>query len=256
MENHRKRAKAFDEMIFGRHPVLEALEANQPLDKVFLQQGTRGELEKMVRKLCSMHKVPLQYVPVQKLNKLCRHNHQGLLALKPAIVYQSLADMIPYLFEQGKVPLIVLLDGITDVRNLGAIARSAEVLGAHAIVIPQKGGAWVNGVAVKASAGALNRIAVCREGDLKKTLQELQDYGLQLVAAELGATQEISAIDFTQPTVVVMGSEGEGVSRRLLDIMDFRFFIPQLGKTNSLNVSVATGVILYESLRQRKSPPR
>lgn len=256
MENRGKRTRASDEMIFGRHPVIEALEANQPLDKVFLQQGTRGELEKMVRKLCGINKVPLQYVPIQKLNKLCNHNHQGLLALKPSIVYQSLADMIPFLFEKGEIPLIVLLDGVTDVRNLGAIARSAEVLGAHAVVIPQKGGAWVNGVAVKASAGALNRIAVCREVDLKKTLQELQDYGLQLVAAELGVSNAIADIDFTQPTVVVMGSEGEGVSDRLLAMVDFRFSIPQVGKTNSLNVSVATGVILYESLRQRKSPPR
>lgn len=179
--------KRNEEMIFGRHPVVEALEEGQSLDKVFFQLGVRGELEKEVRKLCTSRKIPLQYVPIQKLNKLCRFNHQGIIALKPAIVYQSIADIIPHTYEQGQVPMVVILDGITDVRNLGAIARSAEVLGAHAIVIPQKGGAWVNGIAVKASAGALHRIPVCRELDLHKTVLELQDYGLQIVASELGA---------------------------------------------------------------------
>lgn len=240
-------------MIFGRHPVIEALEENQSLDKVFFQLGVRGELEKSVRKLCSARKIPLQYVPVQKLNKLCRFNHQGIIALKPSITYQSIADIIPYVFEKGEVPLIVLLDGITDVRNLGAIARSAEVLGAHAIIIPQKGGAWVNGVAVKASAGALNRIPVCREIDLEKAILELQDYGLQAIAAELGTESEVGDIDFNEPTVLIMGSEGEGVSKRLLKVVNHRFFIPQIGQTDSLNVSVATGVILYEAMRQRKN---
>ena len=247
-----KSRRTNEEMIFGRHPVVEAMEEGRALDKVFIQQGMRGDLEKVVRKLCAQQRIPLQYVPVQKLNKLCRHNHQGLIALKPAIEYQKLPDIIPHLFEQGLIPLVVILDGITDVRNLGAIARSAEVLGAHALVIPQKGGAWVNGVAVKASAGALHRLPVCRESDLSKTLTNLKDYGLQIIAADLQAAVPIHEMDLSQPLALVLGSEGEGISDRLLRLADQRCFIPQTGQTDSLNVSVATGVILYEAMRQRK----
>lgn len=253
MEKQDKTNKSTEEMIFGRHPVLEALEENQTLDKVFFQLGVRGELEKSVRKLCTAQKIPLQYVPVQKLNKICRFNHQGIIALKPSIAYQMISDIIPYVFEKGEVPLIVLLDGITDVRNMGAIARSAEVLGAHALVIPQKGGAWVNGLAVKASAGALNRIPVCREVDLEKTILDLQGYGLQAIAAEIGSKKTLSEIDFAEPTVIILGSEGEGVSLRLLNAANNKFFIPQMGKTDSLNVSVAAGIILYEAMSQRKN---
>lgn len=252
MNNYGKNTKE-DEMIFGRHPVTEALEAGRVLDKIFLQQGMRGEFEKMIRKLSKQLDVPIQYVPVQKLNRLCKHNHQGIVGLTPAVRYQELDNILPHLFEQGSNPLILLLDGVTDVRNVGAIARSAEIFGCHAIVVPQKGGAWINGVAVKASAGALHRIAVCRELDMQIAIDKLRTYGVQIFASDLKGDKEISAIDFKEPSALVIGSEGSGVSPKILDIVDHRFFIPQLGETDSLNVSVASGVMMYEVMQQRKN---
>ncbi len=241
-----------NDIIFGRHPVIEALEIGKTIDKIYFQQGVRGELEKEVRRLCKERDVPLQYVPVQKLNKMVKGNHQGIVGMMPMVTYQSLSDIIPFLFEQGTDPFVVLLDGITDVRNMGAIARSAEVLGAHALVIPTKGGAWINGAAIKSSAGALNRIHICREKSIPSAVQELQAAGIEVWAAELNTDTLLHEVNWAQPMAVVLGSEGEGISRFTKEVIDGSFLIPQLGKTDSLNVAVAGGVICYEALRQRK----
>jgi len=240
-----------NDIIFGKHPVLEALEMGKDVDKVYLQTGIRGALEKEVRKLCKQRDVPLQYVPIQKMDKITRDNHQGLIALVPLIKYQQLSNVVPLLFDQGKDPFIVLLDGISDVRNLGAVARSAEVLGADAIVIPQKGGASVNGVAIKASAGALNRIAVCREANIPDAIQQLQASGIEVWAAEIDASETLHDVDWKKPMAVVLGSEGQGISKFTREVIDGSFKIPQLGKTDSLNVSVAGGIIFYEVVMQR-----
>ena len=241
------------DIIFGKHPVIEALEIGKDIDKVYLQTGIRGELEKAVRKLCKQRNVPLQYVPVQKMDKITRANHQGLIALVPLVKYRQISNVIPHLFDQGKDPFILLLDGITDVRNMGAIARSAEVLGADAMVIPHKGGAWINGAAIKASAGALNRIAVCREANLPNAIQKLQESGIEVWAAEMKATENLGDVDWKKPMAVVLGSEGEGISRFTKEVIDGSFKIPQLGKTDSLNVSVAGGIICYEVAKQRSA---
>lgn len=242
----------FNDIIFGKHPVLEALEKGKDIDKVFLQQGIRGELEKEVRRLCKQADIPLQYVPLPKLNKMVNGNHQGLVAQVPVVKYQELEKMIPFLFEQGENPFILLLDGVTDVRNLGAIARSAEVLGVHTIVIPQKGGAWVNGVAVKSSAGALNLLPICRVSSIPKAVQLLQSHGIEVWAAGLDAENYLEDVDWSQPIAVVMGSEGEGISRFTQEVIDGVFKIPQIGQTDSLNVSVATGIICYEVMNRRR----
>lgn len=237
--------------IFGKHPVLEALELGKDIEKIYLQTGLRGDLEAKIRTLCQQKSIPLQYVPLAKLDKLVRGNHQGLVAHVPLIGYQKLNKVVPFLFEKGENPLIVLLDGVTDVRNLGAVARSAEILGAHALVIPQKGGASVNGIAIKTSAGALNRIPVCKEESIPKAIQQLQGFGIEVFAAEMDTDTTLREVDWKQPIAVVLGSEGGGISRFTREVIDGSFKIPQIGQTESLNISVAAGIIFYEASMQR-----
>jgi len=240
-----------DDLIFGRHPVIEALEMGKNIDKVFFQTGVRGELEKEVRKLCKEAKVPLQYVPVQKLNRLVKGNHQGIIALMPIIEYQRLEEIVPFLFEQGKNPLLVLLDGITDIRNIGAIARSAEIFGANALVIPQKGGGWINGVALKTSAGALNRIPVCRVNKMDEAIDMVHNHGIQIFASDLKAEKKIDEMDWKEPCGIVLGAEGEGISVSVRAQVDDTFIIPQVGQTDSLNVSVAAGIMFFSAMNKR-----
>lgn len=245
MQNSRKT------LIFGRHPVLEAIEEGQSIEKVLLQQGTRGEFEKTIRQLCKTHTIPLQVVPKEKLNKFTRGNHQGIVGLLSSIRYYRLSDVLPMIYEQGEAPLILILDGITDVRNFGAIARSAVCCGVHTIVIPTKGVAQINSEAIKTSAGTLNKLPICREHSLVKAIEELQISGIQVVASNLQADSILSELDFNLPTAIVMGSEGEGVSKAVLSKVDQDFIIPQRDLTDSFNVSVASGIILYEAIRQR-----
>lgn len=239
-------------MIYGRHPIVEAIKSGKPLEKVMMQQGTHGEAEIELRKLTKEHGIPLSIVPKEKLDKMARGvNHQGLLGFFAILEYANLEDVLPHIFEKGEIPLLILLDGVTDVRNFGAIARSAEVMGVHAIVVPQKGGALINADAMKASAGALSRIPVCREKTMSAVLDYLGASGVQVMASDLKAEKKIFDVDFTVPTAILMGSEDEGVNRAFLRRADETFIIPQVGETDSLNVSVAAGVILYEVLRQR-----
>lgn len=246
------KSKSTTDIIYGRHPVVDAIKAGQSIDKLMLQQGTRGEFEKEIRQLAKTYDIPLQYAPKERLNKMTRGNHQGIIGLLSIITYQKFEDILPLIYERSESPLLLLLDGITDVRNLGAIARSAECSGAHALIIPSKGSAQINAEALKTSAGALAKIPVCRVSSMVNTVQTLKDYGVRILASDLKAEAYLYDIDMKGPVAFILGSEGEGVSKALLQEADQSFLIPQKGTTDSFNVSVATGIMLYEVLRQRK----
>lgn len=240
-------------IIYGRHPILDALESGTSFEKIWLQQGTRGDLEKEIRAYCRKLDIPLQYVPKDRLNRMAPGNHQGIAGLMSLIRYQRVEDVVPHLFEQSVMPLLVMLDGVTDVRNLGAIARSAECLGAHALVVGKKNAAPVNAEAMKASAGALNQLPVCRENSLVAAVEWMQMSGIQVVGTTLEESTPVEAVDFSGPTAIVLGAEDTGLSQGLSDRLDLRCRIPQEGTTDSLNVSVAGGIVLYEALRQRRT---
>ncbi len=243
--------KEKQQLIYGRHPVVDAIQSGQTIDKVLIQQGLKGEVERELRQLSKSHGFPLQYVPKERLNKFTRGNHQGVVALISLVPYYRLEDVLPGIFERSEVPLILLLDGITDVRNFGAIARSAEIAGAHAIVTSLKGSALINADAMKTSAGALAKIPVCRESSIMQALELLRLSGVRVLASDMQSHTPIYSVDFQQPTAIIIGSEGEGVNQALLRAADDTFVIPQRGTTDSFNVSVATGIMLYEVIRQR-----
>jgi 23S rRNA (guanosine2251-2'-O)-methyltransferase len=249
--NNDKGAKTSAELIYGRHPVVEALENGRTFEKVVLSSGLHGEFEKRVRWLCKEVNVPLQIVPKERLNAITRKNHQGILAFVSPIPFYELEDILPMIYEKGESPLIVLVDGVTDVRNIGAIARSAEAAGAHVLVLPKKGSAQINEEAMKTSAGALNIIPVCRVNSLMHAVDFLQMNGIQVIAADLAGEKMIYDIDLTGPLALVMGDEHKGVNRMLLEKVNHPFKIPMRGQTDSFNVSVATGIILYEVMRQQ-----
>ncbi len=239
-------------LIYGHHPVVEAIQSGKPVEKVFFQQGIRGELEKEIRHLTRAHDIPLQVVPKEKLNKLVRGNHQGVAAWLALVDFQKIEDVVPFLLEQGETPLLLLLDGITDVRNFGAICRSALCAGAHAVVVPQSGASPANEEAMKASAGALAHIRLCRVRSMFSTVGWLQESGIQVVATALTERAvPLYDVDFRVPTAVLLGSEGEGLQPKLLKMADQVSKIPQATDFDSYNVSVAAGIVLYEALRQR-----
>ncbi len=237
--------------IFGIHPVLESLEAGKIPEKVLIQKGLQGDnFQKLFARVRAL-KVPFQMVPVEKLNRITKKNHQGVIAEMPVIEFAKLENLIPAVFESGETPLIVMLDGVTDVRNLGAIARSAECAGAHAIILPEKGSARVNSDAIRASSGALSRLPVCKEAHLLHSIAFLKECGIHVMACDSKGTTSIYQEDLRKPLAVVMGSEEKGVSAAARKMADQVAEIPMKGKIASLNVSVATGIILFESLRQR-----
>lgn len=238
-------------IIFGRHPVLEAIQSGKTIDKIIMQQGFKGPLEKEIRHTCKAHQIPMQLLPKERIARIVSGNHQGVIAFLSLVEYQKLEHILPFVYEQSQVPLFLLLDGITDVRNFGAIARTAEVMGVQAIVIPRKKSAQINADAIKTSAGALLKIPVCREASIVGAIDFLQQSGVQIFASDLEATTSIRQLDFTVPTALVIGAEDRGVSPSILKLVDQRFIIPQMGETDSLNVSVATGMMLYEIVRQR-----
>lgn len=251
-QHNEERSGPSSEIIFGRHPVVEALQEGRNLEKVLLQQGTRGELEVEVRNLCKQQGIPLVVVPKEKLQKMAPQvNHQGIVAIVPSLVYHELEDLLPLVYEKGETPLLVILDGVTDVRNLGAIARSAEAIGAHALIVPKKGSASINGDALKAAAGALHYLPVCRVDNLERCLDYLALNGVRTAAADLRGKEYLFEADLSGPIALVMGSEDRGVRPHLLRKTDVHFKIPMQGKTDSFNVSVAAGIALYEILRQR-----
>jgi len=240
-----------NDVIFGRHPVVEALQQGHPIDKVFLQQGTHGPIEKELRHLTRDRNIPMQMIPKERLERLVRGNHQGVVAFIAAIRYQTIEHVLPMLFERQRTPLLLLVEGVTDVRNFGAISRSAEIFGCDAIVVPRKNSAQVNAEAVKTSAGALLRVPVCREKNMPDAVEYLQQSGIQVFASNLNTTTKITEVDLTVPAALVLGSEAHGISSTVGKQADKTFLIPQKGQTESLNVSVAAGIILYEVQRQR-----
>ncbi|GJM34653.1 MAG: 23S rRNA (guanosine(2251)-2'-O)-methyltransferase RlmB [Saprospiraceae bacterium] len=241
------------QIIYGRHPVVDAIKSGATLDKLLLQQGIRGEFEKEIRHLCREYDIPLQVVPKERINRLVKGNpnHQGLVGMLSLIPYYKLEDVLPTIYERSEIPLIVLLDGITDVRNLGAIARSAECCGAHALVIAHKGSAQINAEAIKSSAGALTTLPVCREQSMTKAMSILAVAGIQVLAGSLKAEKLLHHLDLKVPLALVVGSEGDGISNAVAQDADELFKIPQKGITDSFNVSVAAGIMLYEVMQQR-----
>lgn len=240
-------------IIFGVRPVIEAIQSGKSLDKIWLKSQIAKDLVSEIRSLARKYNIPLQYVPLEKLNRITSNNHQGVIAQLSLIDYYTLEHIIPQLFEEGKIPFILMLDHITDIRNFGAIARNAECAGVQAIVIPDKNTAQLNAEAVKSSAGALMHIPVCRTKDMISTARFLQSSGLKLVAASEKAQQNYTAIDFTTPLALIMGSEEVGISDRLLQISNEKVKIPLFGKIASLNVSAATAILTYECVRQRNA---
>lgn len=239
------------EIIFGIRAVMEAAEAGKEIDKVLVKQGLQGNLFKELQGVLRKRDIPMQKVPPERLNRITQKNHQGVIAFTSPITYQRLDQLVPPLYEERKNPFIVVLDGITDVRNFGAIARTCEVAGVDAIVIPSRGSVSVNADAVKTSAGALHRIPICREPSVKEAIVFLKNSGIQVVAATEKAAKNYIEVDFSLPTAIVMGSEEKGVSPENLRICDELVAIPQFGTIASLNVSVAAGILIYEVIRQR-----
>ena len=241
-----------ENFIYGIHPVMEALKSGKEIEKIMIQKGLRGEGFQQLHTLVREMEIPIQFVPLEKLDRMTRQNHQGVVAMISEISYQKIETILPSVYEQGKVPLVLLLDRITDVRNLGAIARTAECSGVDAILIPEKGSAQVNQDAIKTSAGALYKVPVCRYSSARESVTFLKNSGLKIIAATEKANSDYTDVDMTQPLVLILGSEESGISAELLGMADELIQIPILGEIQSLNVSVAAGVILYEILRQRK----
>lgn len=242
-----------DLMIFGLRPVLEALEEGKEIERIFIQRDLRNPLVHQIRTMLDKAGVHAVMVPIEKLNRLTRKNHQGIVCFLSSVTYYKASDVIPGLFESGINPVVLLLDRITDVRNFGAICRTAECTGVSTVIIPEKGGAPVNGDALKASAGALNRMSICREYNLKDTIGYLKESGFQIVGCSEKADKEVFQYTFDGPVCIIMGSEENGISPEYIKKCDALVKIPMEGKTASLNVSVATGMILYEVLRQKYS---
>jgi 23S rRNA (guanosine2251-2'-O)-methyltransferase len=237
--------------IFGIRAIIEAVNAGKTIDKLFIQKGLHNDLFAELWKLVRLKRINYKHVPLEKINRLTRKNHQGVFAFISPIDFHNIEDVVPALYELGKNPLILVLDRITDVRNFGAIARTAECAGVDAIIIPEQNAAAINADAIKTSAGALHKITVCRTWNLKLAIQFMKESGIQLVGCTEKTQDMMYKPDYTPPTAIIMGSEEDGVSPEFLKMCDARAKIPLAGKIASLNVSVATGVILYEAIRQR-----
>ncbi|OLY92539.1 23S rRNA (guanosine(2251)-2'-O)-methyltransferase RlmB [Cnuella takakiae] len=238
-------------LIIGRQPLVEALQNGRGVDKILLQKNVVGETAAAIRKLAKDHNVPVQVVPIEKLNSISRANHQGVIAFAALVQYMELQQVIDHVVGEGQTPLFVLLDGVTDVRNIGAIARTALCCGAQALIIPDKGVGALNEEALKSSAGALQQIHVVRVNSLMKAVDELHMNGIKVFASEMTAKSQLDKLEWKEPAAVVMGSEDKGVYPALMKICDETFRIPMAGSFESLNVSVAAGMILYEAMKTR-----
>jgi 23S rRNA (guanosine2251-2'-O)-methyltransferase len=242
-----------ENFIYGLHPVAEAIKSGQEIDRILFKKGMQGAFSAEILQLARAHEIPFQFVPQEKLDRITRKNHQGVIAMVSQISYQTLENLVQMVFEEGKNPLFLVLDGITDVRNFGAICRTAECAGVHGIIIPMQGSAQINEEAVRTSAGALLRIPVCREKSLKASAIFLKESGIMLVAATEHAKETCFDAEYAGPVSIIMGSEETGISPELLRICDQMVKIPMQGEISSLNVSVAAGVLLFEVVRQRIS---
>lgn len=238
-------------MIFGTRAVMEAIKAGREIEKIFIQTGLNNDLIKELIIVAKEHEVPLSFTPQQKLNKLSTKNHQGVICLLSAVKYAVLEDLIDKAYSDGKEPFFIILDRITDVRNFGAIVRTAECAGLTGIIIPDKGNAPITADAMKTSAGALSYLPVCRVRDLKKSMQTLRENGIQILACTEKASQVLYEVDMTSPIALILGSEEDGITPMLLREVDHLVKIPMFGNIGSLNVSVSAGIALYEVIRQK-----
>ena len=232
-----------ESLIFGLRPVIEAIHAGKEIDKLYVQTGLKGELNGELMTLLREREIAFQFVPLEKLNQITKKNHQGVVGYISVITYQKIADILP--------PMLLILDRITDVRNFGAIIRTAECAGVNAIIIPDAGSARINADALKTSAGAIHKIPVCRENNLKQTIDYLKENGVQIIACTEKANDYYYQVDFTESAAIIMGSEENGISNELIQKSDAKVKIPMMGKISSLNVSVAAGIILFEAVSQR-----
>jgi len=240
-----------DSLIIGRQPLIEALQSGREIDKILLQKNANGDVMSQIRALSKEYDIPLQMVPAEKLNYMTRANHQGVIALAAIVAYKNLDEVLEEIEEKGEVPLLIMLDGITDVRNIGAIARSAHCCGAQAIIIPDKGVGALNEEAMKSSAGALEHIDIVRVNSLIKAVDTLREKGISVFTSEMKAEKKIYELPLNEPCCVIMGNEERGVQPYLAKAADAFFSIPMVTKFDSFNVSVAAGIILYETMKQR-----
>jgi 23S rRNA (guanosine2251-2'-O)-methyltransferase len=238
-------------LVVGRQAIIEAMQQGKQLERIYMQATVHGDIIDSIKKLADTYLVPINKVPVEKLNNFNVSNHEGVVAVISKIQYQNLQDVISFVVENGAVPLFIILDSITDIRNIGAIARSAFCFGVHAIIIPDKGVGALNEDAIQTSAGALEKMAVCRVNSLMKAVDDLHLNGIKVFASEMTATKKVMEINFTEPCAIVLGGEENGIYPALMKICDEQFQIPMPGGFESLNVSVANGIILYEAVRQR-----
>ncbi len=249
--NNRQSEENLENLIFGTRAVIEAIHAGKEIDKIIIQKGLSNQLYSELRKAIKDLDIPIQIVPPEKINRITSKNHQGVLAFVSQITYYEVEDVLTDVFEKGRVPLVLILDRVTDVRNFGAIARSADCAGVDFMIIPSRGAAQINADAVKTSAGALNRMKVCRVDNLKNSIEYLKESGLQIIACHEKTESYHFNADLTKPTAIIMGSEENGISNEYLKRSDMQVKIPMVGNIASLNVSVATGIILFEAVKQR-----
>ena len=240
-----------NQYIYGLRPVIEALEAARDIDKILLKRDMNGESVQQLLAYAREHQVPVQRVPVQRIERVTRKNHQGVVALMAAVTYYKLEQVLPMIYDNGDNPFFVILDGVTDVRNFGAIARTCECAGVSAIVIPETGSVSVNGDAVKTSAGALNYLPVCRERNIVDAVRYLRDSGVTIVSTSDKNAVTYTSANLTGPVAIVLGAEDRGISPEVMRLCDVRCTIPEFGNIHSLNVSVAAGIMIYEVVRQR-----
>ncbi len=240
-----------EDFIFGTRAVIESIKKGKTIDKVLIKKGLKNELIAGLHQLIRENNIAFQYVPVEKINRITRKNHQGVIAFVSPVEFSDIENIVPGIFESGATPLLLVLDQITDVRNLGAIARSAECAGVHAIVIPEKGMARIGADAVKTSAGAIHHIPLCKVKSLEQTVSFLKESGIYVVAATEKGEKFYTQTDFTAPLAIIMGSEDTGISPKLLRLANEQLKIPIQGEIESLNVSVSAALMIYEAIRQR-----
>lgn len=246
----RNKREEISDLVFGVRAVIEAVRAEVEINKIMIQRGMQKDLFKELKEELAGKDYTLQFVPLEKLNRLTRKNHQGVIAFTSPVKYQNVEDVLQHIFENGDEPNFLVLDRITDVRNFGAIARTAECSGVHAIIVPAKNSALVTGDAIKTSAGALHKIPVCKVDDLPATVEYLKSSGLRIVACTEKTDNFVFDVTLNEPSAIIMGSEEDGISKELLDLAHQRAKVPLLGTIGSYNVGVATGIILYEKMRQ------
>ena len=239
------------DIIFGKRPVLEAIRSGKKIEKIFIQKNLSKEVFDEIKKSTVNKKLSLSLVPKEKLNRITRKNHQGIICYISPIDYQPRSEIVHSCYESGKDPIILVLDRVTDTRNFGAITRVAEASGVDAIVIPEKESALITSEAVKASAGALNYVSICKERNLKSVVIKLKESGLKIIACTEKSDEDIYSVDFNSPVCIILGSEKNGISQNLIEISDVKAKIPMKGKIESLNVSSSSSIILYELIRQR-----